>query len=111
MFPNKAAQIRLLASEGYSVKDIAARVGTSQKYVYSVRGRDCYARTTHGRLDQILREIGLLRADFGEFRDELRERFGMPGVIERRLKAIPQRSGLAYNRSEVVDSPPRVPLE
>lgn len=88
MFTSKAAQIRFLATEGYSAKEIAAQVTTSPKYVYSVLSRQCSARTTYGRLDQLSHDLGMLRAEMAVFRQELGERLGIPGIIERRLKAI-----------------------
>jgi hypothetical protein len=88
MFDSKAAQIRCLAADGYSAKEIAAQVGCSLKYVYVARGRDSSGRTINGRLDQLFREVCELRVGFSDFRDELRERLGMPTIIDRRLEQI-----------------------
>jgi hypothetical protein len=89
MFDSKAAEIRFLASDGYSAKEIAARVGCSVKYVYATRKREACALTMDQRLTDLFREVGLMRAEFTHFMQELRELLlGVPSIIERRLKQI-----------------------
>lgn len=61
MFPSKAAEIRFLASEGYTPKEIASKVGCSAKHVYACRSREISARTINGQLKQLFRDVGSMR--------------------------------------------------
>jgi hypothetical protein len=89
MFPSKAAHIRSLVADGHSIKYIAALVGCSRKYAYAVRSRDSDARTIRAELAQLGREIRVLRVEFSDLRQELRDALGLPSnIIERRLQEI-----------------------
>ena len=70
------------------MREVARRVGCSSKYVYAVRGRDSSARTIHGRLDLISRDITMLQFALADFKEQLREWLGVPDVIQRRLSSL-----------------------
>lgn len=89
LFATKADYIRFLVTEeGHSVKEIAVMAGCSPKYVYAVRDRDSSARTVHGRLDQIARDVTMLQTAIADLKEQLREWLGVPDIIQRRLSSL-----------------------
>lgn len=91
IFASKADHIRFLLTEGHTVREIALRARANPKYVYAVRGRDSSARSIHGRLDQIARDVIELQLSLTDLKEQLREWLGIPGIIQRRLAEIADR--------------------